>query len=187
MSVPDVWWIYLLRTDIGRLYTGMAKHVDRRLRQHRSGYGALSMKRSPAIELIGAVPVGSRPLASRFERRVKRWRPVKRLSYFSENADTWQALRPSGKHCGSPLLCCRPSASGCVPTPESLNSVAELVSLLAPTLVGCLRRWGICEEAVVAGSISHMPNGHCAQDLIRVAALQAVADLVIARHKLRLD
>lgn len=187
MSLPDVWWIYLLKTEDGRFYTGMAKHVDRRLRQHRSGHGALSIKRSPAIELIGAVPVGSRPLASRFERRVKHWRPVKRLSYFSENADTWQALQPSGKHCCSLLLSCRPSRYGCVETHELSDSAAEIVPLLAPMLAGCLRRFGVSKEAVVAGAIGQMSRGQCVLDLIRIAARQAVADLVVTRHRLRVD
>jgi len=68
------WYLYLIRTNCGSLYTGIATNVARRFAQHQQG-GARSSKylrgRHPLI-LVYKVKIGARTDALRAENRLKR-------------------------------------------------------------------------------------------------------------------
>lgn len=73
MERDEVWHLYLLRTADGRLYTGIATDVARRLDEHRAGAprGAKALRGRGPLELVFQAAVGDRGLAQRVEHRVK--------------------------------------------------------------------------------------------------------------------
>ena len=73
MDRSEVWHLYLLRAGDGRLYTGIATDVERRLAQHRAGAprGAKALRGRGPLELVFTSAVGGRGLAQRLEHRVK--------------------------------------------------------------------------------------------------------------------
>ena len=73
--MPD-WSLYLIRCADGSLYAGIAKDVERRLEEHRAGgpRGAKYLRGRGPLELVFQEKIGSRSLAARVERSVKRLR-----------------------------------------------------------------------------------------------------------------
>ncbi|MGB1580371.1 MAG: GIY-YIG nuclease family protein [Nevskiales bacterium] len=66
------WSLYILKTGINTLYTGIAVDVERRLEEHRSGRaGAKYLRAKGPLELAYQVTLGNRAIASRAEYRVK--------------------------------------------------------------------------------------------------------------------
>ncbi len=51
-SGPREWAVYVLRCENGSLYTGVAKDVDARFAQHKSGKGAAYTRIYAPIELV---------------------------------------------------------------------------------------------------------------------------------------
>ena len=68
------WYIYLVRTRYGSLYTGVATDVARRLAEHEktSGRGAKYLRSKGPLELAYEVKIGDRALALKVERSVKK-------------------------------------------------------------------------------------------------------------------
>ena len=65
--------IYLVECRDGRLYTGIATDVDRRLAEHATGTkGAKFLRGKGPLKLVYRQPIGNRSLATRIESRVKR-------------------------------------------------------------------------------------------------------------------
>ncbi|MFW5844893.1 MAG: GIY-YIG nuclease family protein [Planctomycetota bacterium] len=69
----QTWHVYLLRTDRGALYTGIATDVERRLQTHRRRTRAAARytRACQTLELVYRCPLGDRSLASRVEARIK--------------------------------------------------------------------------------------------------------------------
>ena len=73
VSVGTIFSIYLVECRDGRLYTGIATDVDRRLAEHEAGdRGAKFLRGKGPLKLVYRQTIGSRSLASRVESRVKR-------------------------------------------------------------------------------------------------------------------
>lgn len=74
--MPDattVWSVYILRCADDTLYTGIATDVERRVAEHAAGRrGAKYLLGRRPVELVLAVEIGDRSLASRLEYRLKR-------------------------------------------------------------------------------------------------------------------
>ena len=68
------WFIYMVRCRAGTLYTGIATDVARRLAEHRGkkGRGAKYLRGRGPLHLVFKRAIGSRSLALRLERRIKR-------------------------------------------------------------------------------------------------------------------
>lgn len=66
------WQVYVLRCDDGRLYTGIATDVERRLAQHSDGKGAKALRGKGPFSLQISAPVGNRSQAQRVEASIKR-------------------------------------------------------------------------------------------------------------------
>ena len=65
--------LYLVRCRDGSLYTGIATDVARRLTEHRDGQrGARYLRGKGPLNLVYQREIGTRSLASRIERRIKR-------------------------------------------------------------------------------------------------------------------
>ena len=68
------WYVYLIRCSDGTLYTGISTDVDRRFAQHQGSGNAGSkyLKGRGPLTLVFREKLGSRSLALKVERRVKR-------------------------------------------------------------------------------------------------------------------
>ncbi|WP_166254456.1 GIY-YIG nuclease family protein [Marinobacter salicampi] len=69
------WYLYLVRTAAGALYTGITTDVDRRFREHQGagGRGARSLRGKGPLALVFSMAAGDRACASRLEWHVKQW------------------------------------------------------------------------------------------------------------------
>lgn len=75
-SVPATWFVYLLECRGGRIYTGIATDVDRRLAEHRAGRGARFTRAHPPERELARLPCADRPEALRREAAIKRLTPA---------------------------------------------------------------------------------------------------------------
>ncbi len=75
------WFVYIIRTESDRLYTGITTDPDRRLEQHRTGRGGAKFFRlSRAVELVYVERQPDRSTATRREREVKALSRTKKLT-----------------------------------------------------------------------------------------------------------
>lgn len=66
------WHLYILRTRMDTLYTGIATDVERRIDEHAGGRtGAKSLRARGPLQLVYQAALGSRALASRAEYQLK--------------------------------------------------------------------------------------------------------------------
>ncbi len=65
------WHLYILACADGTLYTGVAKDVEARVRQHNNGKGAKYTRGRLPVNLVYSERVGTHGDALRRERRVK--------------------------------------------------------------------------------------------------------------------
>lgn len=66
------WYIYMLRTKAGALYTGIATDVARRLAEHETGKrGAKALRGKGPLALVFKRRMGVKPLALRVELAIK--------------------------------------------------------------------------------------------------------------------
>jgi putative endonuclease len=74
------WFLYMVRTSRGTLYTGITTDVDRRFAEHQAGApkGARSLRGKGPLELVFHSSVGDRSRASRIEWRIKQWPRVRK-------------------------------------------------------------------------------------------------------------
>lgn len=77
----SLWYLYLIETAGGALYTGITTHVTRRLAQHESGRGAKALRGRGPLTLVHQEPVGSHGDALRLEAEVKRLSAVGKRSW----------------------------------------------------------------------------------------------------------
>jgi len=68
-----LWFVYMLRTGQGQLYTGISTDPERRLQQHESGKGgAKSLRGKGPMHLAWLLEVSNRSEASKIEARLKK-------------------------------------------------------------------------------------------------------------------
>ncbi|MDH3254669.1 MAG: GIY-YIG nuclease family protein, partial [Acidobacteriota bacterium] len=66
------WYLYLIRTRDGALYTGIATDVERRLAEHEQGTGSKYLRSRGPLELVYRARIGARALALQVEARIKK-------------------------------------------------------------------------------------------------------------------
>nr|WP_086108067.1 GIY-YIG nuclease family protein [Xenorhabdus vietnamensis] len=66
------WYIYLIRTRGGLLYTGITTNISRRFMQHAAGKGAKFLRGKGPLTLVYQSPVRNQGMALKVEYRVKR-------------------------------------------------------------------------------------------------------------------
>lgn len=67
------WFLYLVRSRLGHLYTGITTDVGRRLREHEGARaGARSLRGKAPLTVVFSAPAGSRSRASKLEAAVKK-------------------------------------------------------------------------------------------------------------------
>ena len=65
------WYLYMVRTAAGHLYTGISNDVPRRFAQHQAGRGAKALKGKGPLQLVFQCEAGDRSQASKLEYRLK--------------------------------------------------------------------------------------------------------------------
>ena len=71
-SEPRQWYLYLIETARGALYTGITTDVARRFEQHSRGRGARALRGKGPLTLRHAQVVGNRSDALKLEAAIKR-------------------------------------------------------------------------------------------------------------------
>jgi putative endonuclease len=70
--VTSCWYLYLIETVQGKLYTGITTDVERRFEQHKSGKGGAKFFRTdPPLRLRISLEFSDRSSASKAEYRIK--------------------------------------------------------------------------------------------------------------------
>jgi len=72
-ATKSSWFVYLIRTRQGSLYTGITTNVLQRFAEHAGGKkGAKYLRSKGPLQVVYTSEVGSRSLASKVEYRLKR-------------------------------------------------------------------------------------------------------------------
>lgn len=81
MSHDAAWWLYILETVHGQLYTGVTTDVDRRFEEHTKGApkGARALRGKAPLILRYRCIIGSKSAALRAEYAVKRLPRTRKL------------------------------------------------------------------------------------------------------------
>lgn len=82
------WWVYMVETASGKLYTGISTDVDRRFAEHQNNKvrGAKFFRSDTAVAIVYREPCANRSEASKREaaikklRRSAKWQLVKEYS-----------------------------------------------------------------------------------------------------------
>lgn len=85
------WFIYMVRTGSGSLYTGISTDPERRLGQHQSGRGARALRGKGPLALAWWQAVGEHGVALRLEYRLKRQSKASKEALIRQ-PERWQAL-----------------------------------------------------------------------------------------------
>ena len=78
-----MWYVYILETMDGRLYTGITNDVERRMKAHKSGRGAKFTKIFGFKELRYTAKLRTQSSAMKREAQIKRWPKRKKLALIS--------------------------------------------------------------------------------------------------------
>lgn len=73
--MADGWWLYLLECRGGGIYTGIAKDVEARFRQHAAGKGAKYTQINPPLRVLASQHFVDHRSAARAEAAMKRLKP----------------------------------------------------------------------------------------------------------------
>ena len=76
------WWVYMVQTQGGRLYTGITTDPERRLNEHLSGgkLGARFFRTDPALAMVYREMQVDRSAASKREAEVKKYSRTQKLA-----------------------------------------------------------------------------------------------------------
>ena len=74
----QVWFVYLLECENGKLYTGITPDLVERFRKHATGKGAMFTRLNKPVRIIAATPCANRVEASKLERVIKGLTPVQK-------------------------------------------------------------------------------------------------------------
>ena len=74
-AVSTPWFVYMVRTATGSLYTGISTEPERRLRQHSGELtgGAKALKGKGPLQLVFTYLMPCRSTASKLEYQLKQW------------------------------------------------------------------------------------------------------------------
>jgi Predicted endonuclease containing a URI domain len=88
------WFIYMIRDNSGRLYTGISTDVLRRLNQHQQGKGARALRGKGPLQLVWQQAAGNHGEALRLEYRLKQWSKLRKEALLAtRDEELWQALQ----------------------------------------------------------------------------------------------
>lgn len=90
---PDSWWVYIIRTEDDRLYTGVTTDVDRRFREHcaQGTRSARYLRAHRPRAVVFRQRVGSRSLAQQVEWRLKQLSRAQKEAVIQAGTVTYDA------------------------------------------------------------------------------------------------
>ena len=82
----SIWYLYLIRTRMGNLYTGITQDVQRRFMEHQEGgaKAAKYLKGKKPLKLVFHKKIGSRSQALKAEAKIKKW-PKEKKEFLIKN------------------------------------------------------------------------------------------------------
>jgi len=93
-------WVYILKGDNGKYYTGITNHIIRRLKEHRSG-SSRSTRKYGKIELMWTHTVSERKQARELEVLIKHKGAAKFIERFGQGQLEWprgnQGIKTKGE------------------------------------------------------------------------------------------
>lgn len=78
-----MWYLYILECSDGSLYTGVATHIARRLKEHRDGKGSKALRAKLPVKLVYQEKYLTRSKAQMREAQIKRWTRREKLALIS--------------------------------------------------------------------------------------------------------
>ncbi|RPJ08800.1 MAG: GIY-YIG nuclease family protein [Deltaproteobacteria bacterium] len=66
------WYLYMVRCRDGKLYTGIAIDIERRIAEHQAGKGAKYLRGRAPLRLVFKRKIGTRSLALKVEQLIKK-------------------------------------------------------------------------------------------------------------------
>ena len=80
------WFLYIIETANGQLYTGITTDVSRRLAEHESGKGAKYLRGKTPLTLRVTVPCADRSQATQLELKIKKLPRTQKLKFIKSPA-----------------------------------------------------------------------------------------------------
>lgn len=81
------WYLYLIRSQDNRLYTGITTDVSRRFAEHQAGKGAKALRGRGTLLLVFSQSIGSRSQALRIEYQVKQLSKIQKERLVSQTVE----------------------------------------------------------------------------------------------------
>jgi putative endonuclease len=78
-------YVYILRCGDGSLYTGIAKELEQRVKQHQAGKGARYTRTHLPVDLVWQRKMGTWKAAMKEEARIKKLSRKQKLRLIGEN------------------------------------------------------------------------------------------------------
>ncbi len=97
MQTENCWFLYIVRTGSGALYTGITTDVPRRFLQHQRGTGAKALRGKGPLTLVFQCVAGDRVQASKLEYRLKQRSRADKLRLVEQQPDNvllWLTVQP---------------------------------------------------------------------------------------------
>lgn len=94
VAVQDHWWVYLIETVKGRIYTGISTNVERRFREHTrmsvegKGPGAKYFRQDRPLKIAWREPYTNRSEASKREYQIKALPRARKLALIAAGSDS---------------------------------------------------------------------------------------------------
>lgn len=85
-QLENIWYLYLIKTASGALYTGITTDVQRRLGEHGTGRGAKALRGKGPLSLVHQEAVGTRSEALKLEAAVKRLTAADKRQWLSSRS-----------------------------------------------------------------------------------------------------
>jgi len=87
------WYIYIIQTIGGKLYTGITKNIEKRFEQHLSGTGAKFFRTDPPEKIVWSQEAVDRSEASKIEIKLKKLTVQKKreLIEWKGSYDSWSS------------------------------------------------------------------------------------------------
>lgn len=84
-TFPSIWWVYMIRTRLNSIYTGISTDVGRRFEEHASGdpKGARNLKGKGPLVLLFKKKIGNKSEASKVEWKIKQLTKLKKENIVS--------------------------------------------------------------------------------------------------------
>jgi putative endonuclease len=91
------WYVYILRCRDGKLYTGIATDVERRMADHLANKGAKYLRGRGPLKLVFKKQVGKKGRALKVEHKVKRLSRQKKEALIKTGAGIEALLGSNGR------------------------------------------------------------------------------------------